>query len=71
MQATVERMRPLFGTLIPLLEVGSTDFYTAQQLDPSDLDAISWQVNAAVDLGGTFGLADSASTIVASAARGG
>lgn len=53
------------------IEVGSTDFYTAQELDPSDLDAISWQINAAVDLGGTFGVADSASTIIASAAAGG
>lgn len=50
------------------IESGSTDPYTAQELDDSDLDAISWQINAAVDLGGTFGVADSASTIVASVA---
>jgi hypothetical protein len=58
------------GLLCSGIESGSTDFYTAQELDASDLDAISWQVNASVDLGGTFGVADSASTIVASVAPG-
>jgi hypothetical protein len=58
------------GLLCSNIESGSTSFYTAQELDPSDLDAISWQINAAVDLGGTFGVADSASTIVATALPG-
>jgi hypothetical protein len=38
----------------------STAFFTAQ-----DLDAMSWQVNVIVDLGGSFGTADSASTFMA------
>jgi hypothetical protein len=59
------------GLLCAGIEAGSTDFYTAQELDPSDLDAISWEINAAIDLGGSFGVADSASTIVASAGTGG
>ena len=59
------------GLLCAGIESGATDPYTAQELDASDLDAISWQINAAVDLGGTFGVADSASTIVASVATGG
>lgn len=48
------------------IENGSTAFYTAQELDASDLDAISWHVGAVVDLGGSFGTADSDSTFVAS-----
>lgn len=56
------------GLLCAGIESGSTDFYTAQELDTSDIDVISWQINAAVDLGGTFGVADSASTIIATAA---
>ncbi len=59
------------GLLCTGIKSGSTNFYTAQELDPSDLDAISWQVDAAIDLGGSFGVADSASTIVASAEPGG
>jgi hypothetical protein len=47
------------------IEIGSTAFYTAQELDTSDPDAIVWRVDVAVDLGGTFGIADSASTFVA------
>lgn len=42
--------------------IGSTAFYTAQGLDAADPDEISWQVDVAVDLGGTFGIADSSST---------
>jgi hypothetical protein len=48
--------------------IGSTAFYTAQNLDASDPDAITWQVDVAVDLGGTFGIADSASTFTATRA---
>ena len=55
------------GLLCTGIESGSTNFYTAQELDPTDLDAISWEINAAIDLGGSFCFADSASTIVASA----
>ena len=44
---------------------GSTAFYTAQDLDASDPDAISWLVNVVVDLGGSFGTAESASTFTA------
>ena len=44
---------------------GSTAFYTAQDLAASDPDAIVWQVNVIVDLGGSFGTADSASTFTA------
>lgn len=58
------------GLLCAGIESGATDPYTAQELDASDPDAISWQINAAVDLGGTFGVADSASTILASVAAG-
>lgn len=47
------------------IEIGSTAFYTAQQLDASDPDAITWQVDVVVDLGGTFGLADSESRFTA------
>ena len=44
------------------IENGSTEYYTAQRLDASDPDTITWQVDVAVDLGGSFGIADSAST---------
>ena len=47
------------------IENGSTAFYEAQQLDASDPNAIRWQVTAAVDLGGSFGIADSESSFVA------
>lgn len=47
------------------IENGSTAFYTAQDLDASDLDAIEWQVNVVVDLGGSFGAAESTSRFVA------
>ena len=44
---------------------GSTALYTAQDLDASDPDAITWKVDVTVVLGGTFGTADSASTFTA------
>lgn len=44
---------------------GSTAFYTAAGLDASDLDAVSWEVDAVIDLGGSFGIADSASSFTA------
>jgi hypothetical protein len=47
---------------------GSTDFYSAQNLDTSDLDAITWTVDVVVDLG-PFGTADSASTLTATTAN--
>lgn len=47
------------------IENGSTAFYSVEALDVSDPDAISWQVNVVVDLGGTFGIADSTSSLVA------
>ena len=46
------------------IENGSTAFYTAQDLDASDPDAITWRVDVVVDLG-PFGIADSASTFAA------
>jgi hypothetical protein len=48
------------------IENGSSAFYTAQDLDASDPDAITWQVSVDLDLGGSFGTADSSSTFVAS-----
>ncbi len=45
--------------------IGSTAFYTAQELDASDPDTITWAVDVAVDLGGTFGIADSESAFTA------
>ena len=39
--------------------------YTAQGLDASDRDAITWKVDVTIDLGGSFGMADSASTFTA------
>ncbi|MDP2291511.1 MAG: hypothetical protein Q8M22_10000, partial [Actinomycetota bacterium] len=47
------------------IENGSNEFYAVQELDASGPDAITWQVNVVVDLGGTFGIADSASMIIA------
>ena len=47
------------------IEIGSTEFYTAQDLDASDSAVIDWRVVVAVDLGGTFGVADSTSTFTA------
>jgi hypothetical protein len=44
---------------------GSEEPYTAQQLDASDPDAITWKVDVEVDLE-NFGLADSSSTFTAS-----
>lgn len=45
--------------------IGSTAFYSAQELDAADPDTITWQVDVAVDLGGTFGVADSTSAFTA------
>lgn len=47
------------------IEIGSTTFYTAQELDATDPDAIVWQVDVVLDLGGSFGTADSRSTFLA------
>jgi hypothetical protein len=44
---------------------GSTAIYTAGELDGSDPDAISWQVEVVVELGGSFGTTDSSSTFLA------
>ncbi len=44
---------------------GLTAYYTAQDIDASDRGAIAWKVDVVVDLGGSFGLADSASTFTA------
>ena len=49
------------------IENGSTAFYTAQGLDASNPDELTWRVDAAVDLGGTFGTADSSSSLTATA----
>ncbi len=59
------------GLLCAGIESGSTEPYTVQELDAGDPDTIAWQINAEVDLGGSFGLADSASTIVATVIPGG
>ena len=48
------------------IETGTTSLYEAQNLDASDVDAIVWDVDVVVDLGGSFGLADSTSTFTAS-----
>lgn len=48
------------------IDIGSTGFYSAQDLQADDPDAISWTVDAAVNLGGSFGTADSSSTFRAS-----
>lgn len=47
------------------IELGSSAPYEAQDLDASDPDAIAWKVDLAIDLGGSFGTADSASTFLA------
>ncbi len=47
------------------IEPGSSTFYTAEGLDASDLDAITWQVDVVIDLGNSFGIADSTSTFTA------
>jgi len=59
------------GLLCAGIESGSTEPYTVQVLDSGDPEVLSWQIDAAVDLGGSFGVADSASTIVASPMPGG
>jgi hypothetical protein len=48
---------------------GSTALYTAQGVDTSDPDRITWSVDLIVDLGGMFGLADSASQLEANLAE--
>jgi hypothetical protein len=48
--------------------IGSTAFYEVQALDALDSDAIGWQVDIVLDLGGTFGTADSSSTFLATRA---
>ncbi len=53
------------GLLCTGITSGSTNFYTAQNLDRADGETITWEVNAVIDLGGTFGIADSESTIIA------
>jgi hypothetical protein len=50
------------------IEIGSTEFYTAQSLDVSDPDVVTWRVDVVIDLGGTFGIADSSSEFTASRA---
>ena len=47
------------------IEPGSATFYTAEALEASDADAITWQVNVVIDLGNSFGIADSSSTFAA------
>jgi hypothetical protein len=47
------------------IEIGSTEFYTAQALDVSDDDVVTWRVDVVIDLGGTFGIADSSSEFTA------
>lgn len=48
--------------------VGSTAFLAVQALDASDPEAIGWQVDLVLDLGRTFGTADSTSTFLATRA---
>lgn len=48
------------------VENGTTGLYTTESLEVAET-AISWNVDAVVDLGGTFGIADSASSFVAEA----
>ncbi len=47
------------------IEPGSVAPYTAQELNTSIPGIISWKVNVEVDLGASFGMADSASTFFA------
>jgi len=51
------------------IENGSAALYVAQNLDATNPDAISWQIDAVVDLG-IFGTADSASTFGATRIEG-
>ena len=51
------------------IEPGSKAPFTAQDLDASNRDAITWKVDVAVDLGSSFGVADSASTFTATRQR--
>ena len=46
------------------ITLGSTDFYTAQNLDVTDPEVIAWEIDVVVDLG-PFGTADSASALSA------
>ncbi len=48
---------------------GAEEPFTAQDLDASDRDAITWKVDVAIDLGSSFGTADSASTFTAHPGR--
>jgi hypothetical protein len=47
------------------VDAGSEAPFTAQDLDASDRDAITWKVDVAIDLGSSFGTADSASRFTA------
>ena len=51
------------------IEAGSEAPFSAQGLDASDRGAITWKVDVAVDLGSSFGTADSASTFTATRDR--
>ena len=50
------------------IERGSSALFTAQDLDASDPDAITWKVDLVIDIGGNFGTADSTSTFTATSA---
>ncbi|MCB0963523.1 MAG: hypothetical protein KDA98_09520, partial [Acidimicrobiales bacterium] len=50
------------------IERGSTALYAVGDLDAADPDAITWTVDVAVELGGTFGTADSTSSFSATRA---
>lgn len=50
------------------IENGSTSFLTVQELDASDPDVVTWKIEVVLDLGGSFGIADSTSTFVATRA---
>jgi hypothetical protein len=47
------------------LEAGSASPFSAEVLDASEPDGITWAVDAVVELGGNFGTADSTSTLTA------
>jgi len=47
------------------IENGSTAFYEAGDVSVSDIGDISWGVNVVIDLGGSFGIADSTSWFTA------
>jgi hypothetical protein len=47
------------------IEAGSEAPFEAQGLDASDRDAITWKVAVSLDLGSSYGMADSASTFTA------